>query len=388
MRKVLAFTARLSSGVVLAYLALVYGKPALCQGSLHAPVVVIEVAGDVLPQSPHRVIPDAPHIFEGVQDVFARSDLVFVNLEEPITPSSQITPHKNQSEVKAGRDYILRARDISLPGSFKQAGIGLVGLANNHMLDYTPAGLEDTLRAFRRAGLPVVGAGLKAEAERAFVLDKNGVRVALLAFSDVVPPHTQATNRNPGVASSKRLGNLNNAIWRAHQQADFVVLMIHWGGQGSHLITRRQQEVARAAVRAGCDVIIGMHPHVLQGVEYIGRVPVFYSVGNFAYPSTGNDNSECVLVRLTFGTKILESIDLIPVAILRDGMPKEALGDKGGRILGHLDQFCRMFNTRIEKGRVLSSPVREELLYDSTDRKENTKAKVPSRKLPRPPREG
>lgn len=369
MLKVSALTARRAFGGISACLLLIAGGTvASGQGSQESPSLVIAVAGDVLPESNHRVFRDSSHLFDGVRDEFARADLVFINLEEPITRSSQVTPNKNPAAVKAGLDYILRARDTSLPAAFKQAGVGLVGLANNHMLDYRPTGLEDTLQGFQRAELPVVGAGLKPDAERAYVFKKNGVRVALLAFTDVVPTHSQATARQPGVASSKRLADLNNAIWRAHQQADFVVLMIHWGGQGNHLITKRQQEVARAAVRAGCDVVVGMHPHVIQGIEYIGRVPVFYSVGNFAFPFTRLDNSECILVRLTFSSKELESVELVPVEISREGAPEAVSGARGENILNHLDRFCRMFNTRIDGGRVAGSAVREQLVYDTTTR--------------------
>lgn len=340
--------------------------------------LVIAVAGDVLPQSPHRTFPDAKHAFDGVQEEFASADLVFINLEEPVTRSNQVTPHKNPEAVRAGLDYILRTRDLLFPEALKHAGVSLVGLANNHMLDYRVEGLEDTLRGLRRAGLPEVGAGLKPQAERAYICSKGGVRVALLAFTDVVPPQTQATNHRPGVASSKNLADLNNAVWRAHQQADFVVLMIHWGGQGNHSITKRQQEVARAAVRAGCDVVVGMHPHVLQGIQYMGRVPVFYSIGNFAYPSTGQDNSECILVKLTFVPKQLESVDIVPIEIARDGAPETVTGERAEKIFSRLDRYCRMFNTRIEGGRIMSSAVRERLVYDTSTRSERRKQRARS----------
>ncbi len=146
-----------------------WGLAAHGQASQPAQSVVIAVAGDVLPESPHFVIPYVSHMFDGVRDEFARADLVFINLEEPITRSNQVTPNKNPASVKAGRDYIMRARDTLLPAAFKEAGVGLVGLANNHLLDYRVTGLEDTLRGFRKADLPVVGAGLKSEAERAYV---------------------------------------------------------------------------------------------------------------------------------------------------------------------------------------------------------------------------
>lgn len=327
--------------------------------------VVITVAGDVLPESSWQRPEGAAHLFDGVREEFEHSDLVFVNLEEPITRSNRITPYKNKAAIAAKRDFVLRARNPALPGIFKDAGIGLVGLANNHMMDYTVTGLEDTLRGFTKAGLPVVGAGLKRQAERAYLFKKDGVRVALLAFSDVVPRHTEATATKPGVASAKRLADLTDAIARARQQADFVVLMIHWGGQGKHEITRRQQQLARVAVKAGCDVVVGMHPHVLQGIEYMGRVPVFYSIGNFAFPSSHLAARECVMVKLTFGPEKLEGVQIVPVEISPAGAPGIPAKAKGEEILAHLDGFCRMFNTRIEGNGIARSEVREELEFDT-----------------------
>jgi poly-gamma-glutamate synthesis protein (capsule biosynthesis protein) len=331
--------------------------------------VVIAVGGDVLPESPWEGAPDVFHFLDGVRAQFAQIDLVFVNLEEPITSSQQATPFKSQSEVAAKRDYILKARNPRIPIALKQAGVGLVGLANNHMMDYNLAGLRDTLQAFRQADLPVVGAGFKLDAERPFILQKYGRRVALLAFSDVVPRNAGATETHPGIASAKDARDLVDAIRRARRGADFVVLMMHWGGQGSHLIMPRQRQLARAAVEAGSDVIVGMHPHVLQGIEYIGHVPVLYSIGNFAFASKRPASQECVLVKLKFGSKRLEEVGLVPVVISPGGVPTPAGQEQGNEILGHLDSFCRMFNSRVQGGRLIGSSPRERLVYQPSEQK-------------------
>jgi poly-gamma-glutamate synthesis protein (capsule biosynthesis protein) len=328
--------------------------------------VVIAVGGDVLPESSWEGAQDALHFLDGMRAQFAQADLVFVNLEEPITSSRQVTPFKSQSSVAAKRDYILRAKNSEIPAALKAEGIGLVGLANNHMMDYTPAGLRDTLQALRQAELPEVGAGLKLEAEQPFILQKHGLRVALLAFSDVVPRNAGASETRLGIASAKDEQDLADAIHRADRQADFVVLMIHWGGQGSHLILPRQRQLARTAVAAGSDVIVGMHPHVLQGIEYIGRVPVLYSIGNFAFASKRPASQETVLVKLEFGPERLEEVDLVPVVISPGGVPTLAGEEQGKEILGHLDGFCRMFNAQVRGGRLMTSSPRGPLAYAPT----------------------
>jgi poly-gamma-glutamate synthesis protein (capsule biosynthesis protein) len=309
------------------------------------------------------------HFLDGMRAQFAETDLVFVNLEEPITSCGEVTPFKSRSEVAAKRDYILKARNPEVPKALKQAGVGLVGLANNHMMDYGVAGLRGTLQAFRQAELPVVGAGVKLDAERPFIFQKHGRRVALLAFSDVVPRNFGATETRLGTASAKDDRDLVGAIRRARRQADFVVLMMHWGGQGSHLITPRQRQLARAAVEAGSDVIVGMHPHVLQGIEYIGHVPVLYSIGNFAFASKRPASQESVLVKLEFGSERLEEVELVPVVISLSGAPTPAGQEQGNEILGHLDGYCRMFNSRVQGGRLVACPPRERLVYQAPERK-------------------
>lgn len=340
--------------------------------------MVITVGGDVLPESSWESPAEVEHLFDGVREEFERADLVFVNLEEPLTNSSRVTPYKNPAAVAAGRDYILRSRNPEVPRILKEAGIGLVGLANNHMLDYTEEGLEETLRRLAEAGPPWVGAGRKPEAERAYVFKRRGRRVALLAFSDVIPTNYEATETRLGIASSKEEEDLRRAIEQARRHADDVVLMMHWGGQGRHSITPRQRRMGQVAAKAGCDAVIGMHPHVLQGVEYIGRVPVFYSVGNFAFPSSSAAARECVLVRLAFGREGLAEVRIIPVEISPAGAPHVAHDDRGKQILAELDGFCRMFNTTVQDGRLLRGPVRKRLVYDSSSDRVKARSRRPS----------
>ncbi len=340
----------------------------LAQSSRASHRLVISITGDVLPESTWAKPHDVEHLLDSVRNEFVRSDLVFLNLEEPITRSETVTPVKHLNQPGAAPDYILRARNLAIPSFLKAAGVGLVGLANNHVMDYTTEGLRETLTSFQEAALPVVGAGLKMDAERAFVFEKHGWRVALLAFSDVVPPDAQARNDAIGIASAKNPADLVTAIHRARQQADFVVLMIHWGGQGKHLITHRQRRLGRVAARAGCDAVVGMHPHVLQGIEYVGRVPVIYSLGNFAFPSRRRETRETVLAKLTFGPRQLERLDFVPVEISSSGAPRIALDRRAKEIQTHLDSFCRMFNTQVKNGKLLRAPVRQELVFDEDGR--------------------
>ncbi len=367
---------------MLACLLALFASPGHGQDEpqVQAPIV-IAVAGDTLPEPYWRPANKIETFLDGMRGEFARADLVFLNLEQPITSSKKATPYKDPVKVKAKKDYILRATNPGIPKMLKDAGVGLVGLANNHMMDYMEAGLRDTQRYFKEAGLPVVGAGLKPEAERAFVFEMNGRRVALLAFSDVVPTGAKATEKSPGIASSKDDQDLTCAIQAARLEADFVVLMIHWGGQGSHRVLTRQRQLARVAVAAGCDVVMGMHPHVLQGIEYIGDKPVFYSLGNFAMASSYLAQRETVLVRLVVGSSGLEQVELVPILASTDGVPKVAEDKDATGILTRLDNLCRRFNSQVQDGRLQKGTVREKARM-GTPRRRSTKAAPKPRAKP------
>jgi hypothetical protein len=112
-----------------------------------------------------------------------------------------------------------------------------------------------------------------------------------------------------------------------------------------------------------------MHPHVLQGIEFIGHVPVLYSIGNFAFASKRPASQECVLVKLKFGSERRVEVGLVPVVISPWGAPTLAGQQQSKEILGHLDGFCRMFNTQVQEGRLIASSPRERLVYEPTEQK-------------------
>ncbi len=166
----------------------------------------------------------------------------------------------------------------------RDAGIGLVTLANNHIMDYGPEGLEQTLDALRLAGIRYVGAGRnRREAHAPLVMEIAGRRVAFLGRSAViVSAPTYATDDAPGVAFLDEEETVE-AIRSARGIADLVVLLVHWGIEEYSYPTPSQRRLARRFVEAGADAVLGHHPHVLQGFELVGNAPVVYSLGNFAF---------------------------------------------------------------------------------------------------------
>jgi len=191
---------------------------------------------------------------------------------------------------------------------WKAAGIDVVSLASNHAMDWGPDALIDTIDMFREMGKTVIGAGRdEEEARKPALIERNGVRIAILAYCSVLRDGQAAGKGKTGIASMRAhtryapeefqpgsppkiftepykedLDALQADIRKAKQQADVVLVTIHWGLRlVAKTICTYQPPVAHAAIDAGADLIIGHHAHSIKAIEnYKGKV-CFYSIGNF-----------------------------------------------------------------------------------------------------------
>lgn len=212
--------------------------------------------------------------YRELKNELQQPDWTIANLETPITTRGE--------EQK--KEYTYRSRPEALK-PFKEAGFDLVNLANNHIMDYGPDGLMDTLTYLDREGIRRAGAGANAEeAYKAVILEKNGIKTAFLGLSHKVPDNSwKATASKPGTTQLYDTRAALEAITRANLEADLVVVMAHWGEERKDRPLETHRTMARKFIDAGADLIIGTHPHVLQGFEqYQGRW-IAYSLGNFLF---------------------------------------------------------------------------------------------------------
>ncbi|MBX3275167.1 MAG: CapA family protein [Sandaracinaceae bacterium] len=215
------------------------------------------------------------HVFGRLRAIIGEDEVALANLETPL--SERIPPETGEPPV------------LGAPGDvaegLRNAGIDAVSVANNHSYDQTAAGLGDTLAALAAAGVGAAGAAATLdEAPGPVLLERDGVRVAFLAF-------TERVNRGAAGAEGGRVwvaryddALARAALARARAQADVVVVSIHWSHDYIQRPLAPQRSRARLLVDAGADVIIGHGPHVLQEVERLesprGEAVVAYSLGN------------------------------------------------------------------------------------------------------------
>jgi len=251
--------------------------------------------GDV---GPNR--PDPSQCFDLSRDLLRTGDLTFCQLECNLTDRGARLPqvrHTHRSTAKAAV-------------AMRQAGFDVVSYAGNHCMDWGADAFFDTIAALRAADLSVLGVGKDIAAARVPVIrEVDGVRVAFLAASSILPLDFWATPSRPGCvpmrahtvyeqieqdqpgtparihsfAHREDLAALVADVEGARGQADVVIVSLHWG---IHFIPATiadyQREVGHALIDAGADLILGHHAHILKGIEVYKDKPIFYSIGNFA----------------------------------------------------------------------------------------------------------
>jgi len=208
--------------------------------------------------------------FGDVLPLLRRADLAVTNLEAPLTKRGKAIP-------KTGPCF--RA-DPGCAAGLRDAGFDVASLANNHVLDYGPAGLADTIGACRAVGLEAVGAGEDLRAAQApLVLERNGCRVAILSFAE---GEFSASRGGPGACPLDPVANYRQ-ILEAKRLADVVFVTIHGGHEFHPLPSPRMVQTYRFFADLGVTAIVGHHPHVAAGMEVHRGVPILYSLGTLIF---------------------------------------------------------------------------------------------------------
>lgn len=282
---------------------------------------VITAVGDVCPGYDGKHIEP---ILEGLSEEeafrypFARvreylEGIVFCNLEGTFT----------MHDRKESKRFNFRA-DPKYAGCLSDFDI--VSMANNHVMDFGQLGLEDTIKTLDSAGIKHVGAGLSLnEAKKEALMDK-GMKISFFGYSLVCADYVPAAYDNGFVAGCSDpdaiLSYMKNDIPAAKQGSDLVVVSFHWGREGSHYPDVAQKKLAHAAIDNSADIVLGHHPHVLQGIEEYKQGIIFYSLGNFMFSGNRNPkDKDSIIAKIWLGEGGIERYDAIPVKITSKEAP-------------------------------------------------------------------
>jgi poly-gamma-glutamate synthesis protein (capsule biosynthesis protein) len=255
-----------------------------------------------------------------IATVLRKADLAVVNLETAITTGGSPAP---------GKQFTFRAPATAFT-ALKAAGVDVASMANNHGMDYMESGLRDSLAAIRQSRFPVIGIGKNAaEAYRPYRATVNGNRVAIIGATQVLDAEFfqswTATAAKGGLASAKNEPRLVQAVRQARKTADTVIVFLHWGTELVKCPTQAQRDLAAALTRAGADVVVGSHAHILLGGGYSGASYVHYGLGNFAFYNWGPDTGTTGVLTLKInGHKVLK--DQWTPARINGGVPIPVTG--------------------------------------------------------------
>jgi poly-gamma-glutamate capsule biosynthesis protein CapA/YwtB (metallophosphatase superfamily) len=241
-----------------------------------APGITLAFAGDVnFENRTARLLKNPETAFGPISSVLGGADFAALNLETSVT--SRGTPQP--------KTYHFRTSPVAFT-ALRDAGVDLVTMANNHVLDFGPTGLADTLAAARASGLPYVGIGTNAGAAWApYVTTIKGTKVAFIGVSQVAELASSwvATNSRAGEANAINLRRTLAAVREARRLASVVVVFMHWGTEGQSCPDPNQLGLAPKLAAAGATIIVGAHAHMLQGSGWLHHTFVAYGMGNFLW---------------------------------------------------------------------------------------------------------
>lgn len=271
---------------------------------------------------------DYSYFFKNVSDIFKNDDISIVNFEGTLT-NSTVGNTEKKFAFKGDPSYI---------NILKEGNIEAVSIANNHSQDYFEQGLEDTKNILRENDIKYSGMGSSC------IIESNGIKVALLAYNGWDSNYTDSF-----------LSSIRNDIEKIKEEANMVAIYFHWGIERANYPTQGQINFAHFAIDNVVDLVIGSHPHVLQGIEIYKDKYIAYSLGNFCFGGNYNpSDKDSVIFQQTFtfeNGKLTNISDpnLIPCSISsvtnrNNYQPTPLEGDEATRVLNKIQSFSSIFN--------------------------------------------
>ncbi|HPW68750.1 MAG: CapA family protein [Desulfomonilia bacterium] len=215
-----------------------------------------------------------PHYpFERIRELLAGHDILIGNLEAPLCLGGEPYPFKVCLKTHPG-----------YAEGMKEAGITALSLANNHILDYREQAMYETMGCLEMQGIGWFGAGASIEeANRPAIIERGGISLGVLSRSEVtIDSPFYASEQERGIAPLD-LKELAHAVASLKGRVHAVAVCLHWGKEDWRYPSPDQVRTAHEIIDMGADLIIGHHPHVLQGIERYRWGHIAYSLGNFLF---------------------------------------------------------------------------------------------------------
>lgn len=285
-----------------------------------------------------------------IRPLLESADMVIANLECAISDAG--------GSESAQRPYCFATPSVAAC-ALAGAGVSMLSLANNHVLDFGPSGLRDTIAVLDRNGIGHAGAGETLRAARCPALaSRNGLTLGMAAWCEH-RPDIAAKEAHPGIACLD-MRDLDDAVAvlaadaAALRQlgADWPVLSLHAGPNWAREPSADLQQLARRAVAAGFRIVFCHGAHVFQGMEFHRGCPIIYGAGNLVddyYVDPGWRNDRQVLIELVLSSQCVEAVRFHPV-VIENMRVRPALRGEAGIIADEMQERCVSLGTRVRRG--------------------------------------
>lgn len=309
------------------------------------PITTILFTGSIVPGRCVQAAIDeqgnADFLYNDIRDLVSQADISVGTLNAAL---SDFPPPTGCIET-----FVLVGSSINAD-AMANAGFDVISVATNHIKNcgLTNCGDQafyDTMDNLDRVGILRVGAGDNIqEAMQPVVVEKNGVRFGFVSLGEI-ESMAFASEETPGIAPLPQdfdiaEENLRAAITAAQAVSDVVTVMPHWGSDYSDTPNYRQLFFDQVAVDAGADLVMGNHPHVIQGMREIEGIPVFYSLGSFVFDQDWSvETQQGIVVKVTFRGTDLIDYEVIPVHIDGNGHVQVAETPEAEEILGRFERL-------------------------------------------------
>jgi len=235
------------------------------------------------------------YILEKVKKYFENGDVLFGNLESILSEKNM-----NKDSLKSSK---LRGKSCSVK-ILKDAGFNILSLANNHSLEHGKESLDDTIELLKKNKINYIG--VNEYYRKPLILNIKSKKVALFNYCLIKDPTSYISVTNEY--------EILKDIKEYHDKADITIVSLHWGTEFINYPSKDQIKLAHRIIDCGADIILGHHPHVLQGIEYYKNRLIAYSLGNFVFDMTVGTSQQSMILNINILDDEIK-IDPIPVRI-------------------------------------------------------------------------
>jgi len=283
--------------------------------------------GDIILRTRNNKYP-----FENIKETLKNKDILFGNLEAVLS-----------SKGKAAEKAHLLYSSPKNVEHLKSAGFDVLNIANNHIFDFGPEGFNNTLDVLYQNDLTFIGANNKP-GKNHVIVEKKGIKFGFLGYTEdgfSFPEKGVWINKIEEI-------NIIKDIEYISPQCEFIIISLHWGINNAFYPSPKQLNFAHKLIDAGATVILGHHPHVIQGIERYKTGLIAYSLGNFQYDSKLPKRNKSIIFCLNFDRERVESYEIIPVIIDKNFLPCVV----DGKLKDEIDDFITKISQPLMRGRL------------------------------------